>query len=77
VHRGVAWAAGPVEDWRPDSSPRVPAVSWAGDFSSFTRHGQYVIAVGDHPGPLPHSTWFLYAMAIGPTAKPRRTGSIR
>ncbi|MGH8190234.1 MAG: glycoside hydrolase family 9 protein [Rhodanobacteraceae bacterium] len=46
VHRGTADFVGPVDDWDQHGVPPVPRVYWVGDFSSLTRPGQYVIAVG-------------------------------
>jgi hypothetical protein len=44
VFRGQAQPAGTVEDWRKDQFPAVPGFYRAGDFSAFTKPGQYVIA---------------------------------
>ncbi|WP_370945432.1 glycoside hydrolase family 9 protein [Amycolatopsis sp. cg5] len=52
VFRGQAKPAVTVEDWRKDQFPEVPDFYRVGDFSSFTKPGEYVV-VADNGG----SSW--------------------
>src|SRR4051812_19382727 len=46
VFRGLAGQPGTVEDWRRDQFPAVPSWYRTGDFSAFTKPGEYVVVAG-------------------------------